>query len=884
MEDSEKLSNEIRIPECSVQQLARFVNDKTSPTISNYSMLIGSGCSVTSNVKSGEDLIKDWQKQVYYEYTNDFEDIDIEKKVEEFFKSSKFEWYDNSKAYQTLFEHLYPIKELRRKFVEKEIEDEKVFPGIGYSGLIKLAQKNNIDTFFTTNFDDLINEAFYIYGGLASHRPVVCSHEASIDSISITQQHPKIIKLHGDYLFENIKTTTDDTSKLKDNMSKKFSEFAKEKGLVIVGYSGNDDSIIDAIEELAIREQQNYFKPGIFWCVRKGSKLNDKVLSLLSKINDKEKRAWIVQIDGFDEFVCELIFYLNHGEEKTSLGFYYYSDSNEDSKIVKFYSSNNYYKETKSKYLKNRYHTIMNSFKPKSNEVQNSEENDEPGFKGIQRTSDKKFAHINELISSKQYEEAVSEIKQAIGKENNSDNRYEFNQLLAFSYNKLNNNAQACSILEQLTNERPFDSENYYNLSVVKTNTNERIESIDNGLGRNPTDLNLLNRKGNLLLREFEYSIVFSKEKEKELEEVLKKGVFLSNGIENPCWQTLFSYYLRKAERDNDYSSCEDFLNLYSNRFDNDYRTVSLKVKLMKSKKEKSENIFSYLKSLNIDDKDPDLELFDSMISDVSSENNDFSYLVHFLTKKYEYRMISSTIDKASFLLNKFRNPQKALDLLRKYLEKTNSENVANFLVDTLLLLKETDEAEDIIEQYSLSKKRFEDKILENRGDWEKVAEIEKKRLDNTPLDERSIMAYSHALLWLERFNDVKSFLQEKLQPSNFSNQKLLINYTIAKKATRDTVKNTDSKRLNLSTEDSLENCALLLICAKDDKDEKKKKAKEMLSRIITKDYSDYYYSKSMYVFSKNLKASDWEDILRPLNMIPEIDEELWGRIVQSVV
>lgn len=70
------------IPICTVQQLARFINDKTHKSISNYSILIGSGCSVTSNIRSGEQLIKEWQGQIYSESTDDYDLDGAEKRIE----------------------------------------------------------------------------------------------------------------------------------------------------------------------------------------------------------------------------------------------------------------------------------------------------------------------------------------------------------------------------------------------------------------------------------------------------------------------------------------------------------------------------------------------------------------------------------------------------------------------------------------------------------------------------------------------------------------------------------------------------------------------------------------------------------------------------------
>jgi hypothetical protein len=78
-------------------------------------------------------------------------------------------------------------------------------------------------------------------------------------SIGITSDRPKIIKLHGDYLFERLKNTVEELEQLDPNMERKFREFAKDCGVVVLGYGGRDRSIMRVVEELL----------GVYWGVRR---------------------------------------------------------------------------------------------------------------------------------------------------------------------------------------------------------------------------------------------------------------------------------------------------------------------------------------------------------------------------------------------------------------------------------------------------------------------------------------------------------------------------------------------------------------------------------------------------------------------------------------
>ncbi len=287
-----------------VTDLIRFIGnasenyEATGIKAPNYSVLLGSGASITSGIRSGQNLIDIWKKEVYQE-----SDKTSEMTLEEFFSSTNApEWYEESNAYSALFENRYDLQRHRRIFVEHEVSGKT--PSIGYAYLVKLIEQGFFNTVFTTNFDDLLNEAFYRF---SKNRPIVCAHDSSISGISVTSTRPKIIKLHGDYLFDDIKTTLRETESLEMNMKMKFQEFAKDFGLIVVGYAGNDRSIMDILTYLL--QHEDYFKNGIYWCIRKGE---CNISAELKKLLWRD-RVFFVEIDGFDELFAEINHELNNG-------------------------------------------------------------------------------------------------------------------------------------------------------------------------------------------------------------------------------------------------------------------------------------------------------------------------------------------------------------------------------------------------------------------------------------------------------------------------------------------------------------------------------------------------------------------------------------------
>ena len=265
--------------------LIRLILNRNGET-PNFSLLLGAGASSTSAVQTAQQMILDWRRLLY-------EDSEREESFPNWLETQN--WNGHEDEYSILFETIYDQPSQRRVRIEECVKGSH--PSWGYVYLTNLLANRLFDVIFTTNFDDLINEACYLYSnGL---RPIVAAHDSAIQGIRVTSGRPKIIKLHGDFLYDNIKNTLAELETLEVNTERKLSQFAQEYGLVVVGYSGRDRSVMDTLEVL-LRDEENY-KQGVYWCLRKGSAISDRLKSLVRK-----DRVYLVEIDGFDEFMAEL--------------------------------------------------------------------------------------------------------------------------------------------------------------------------------------------------------------------------------------------------------------------------------------------------------------------------------------------------------------------------------------------------------------------------------------------------------------------------------------------------------------------------------------------------------------------------------------------------
>lgn len=246
----------------------------------NFTLFLGAGASRTSGVKTSGELVREWRiKYSDVAKEDTYYDSYIKKMPEE---------------YSYLFDKLYNQPSQRREIIEEVIGDAS--PSWGYIYLVNLLKERVFNTVFTTNFDDLLNEACYLFS--SDVRPLVCAHDSSIRNIRITTKRPKIIKLHGDFLYDDIKNTETELESLESNMRDKFRQYAAEYGMIVIGYAGNDRSVMDTIDML-LRDEKN-FPHGIYWCVRKSADLSDRVRNLRRFPN-----FYVVEVGGFDEFCAE---------------------------------------------------------------------------------------------------------------------------------------------------------------------------------------------------------------------------------------------------------------------------------------------------------------------------------------------------------------------------------------------------------------------------------------------------------------------------------------------------------------------------------------------------------------------------------------------------
>lgn len=276
---------------------------------SPYTLLVGAGASVSSGVRPAAALIDAWKQDLYRALSGATSSAAFDKQQFASWLETEYPlWLEarlrgrtRESEYAVLFSRFHKSRRGRQVFIEREIDGK--LPAFGYLYLAGLVASRKINKILTTNFDDLINDAIVKFYDI---KPIVCAFDSAIRSIRFDSLRPKILKLHGDFLYDNIKNVGDEVVRLDANMEEKFLHTCKEGGLIVVGYDGNDESIMGPLQMMV--RSNDYLKMGLHWCLYQPDPTKRPVVPsrLRHLLDNYSDRITLYPIAGFDELMHEV--------------------------------------------------------------------------------------------------------------------------------------------------------------------------------------------------------------------------------------------------------------------------------------------------------------------------------------------------------------------------------------------------------------------------------------------------------------------------------------------------------------------------------------------------------------------------------------------------
>jgi hypothetical protein len=210
--------------------------------------------------------------------------------------------------YAEAFNAVYPTPEARRAYIEDAIK--KGSPSFGHRVLAALLTAKRIPCVFTTNFDDLLETASTITDQLMvpterAHMTVAAIDSAARAELCLRESRwPFMAKLHGDYQSVELKNTTEELKIQDAQMRRVLSGACARFGLIVIGYSGRDASIMEALTDVLI--QPNAFPGGLVWVTRSATSLLPAVEQLLDASVKAGVSVTIVESQTFDEIAADI--------------------------------------------------------------------------------------------------------------------------------------------------------------------------------------------------------------------------------------------------------------------------------------------------------------------------------------------------------------------------------------------------------------------------------------------------------------------------------------------------------------------------------------------------------------------------------------------------
>ncbi|HID3529016.1 TPA: SIR2 family protein [Serratia marcescens] len=834
------VDEKLLIKKRSVKDLADYIRIQSGSS-PNYSLFLGAGASVTSGIKTGFELVQEWRAEIYKRLS--IEPYSSPSKAKEWLSEKHPDWYDQNNEYSSLFEKKFDLPSQRRRFVELQVD--KKLPSIGYAYLVELFESKFFDTIFTTNFDDLINEAFYQF---SSDRPLLCAHDSSIKGISITSSRPKIIKLHGDYLFDSIKSSLRETESLENNTREKLIEFTKEYGLIFVGYAGNDSSIMDVLKYLL--KQEDYLRNGIYWCKRK----NDQITPELFKLLNHEKVYW-VEIDGFDEFMAELVHELD-GE--LSLGGTQKSTKRE--RMINNFIKDEY-KLGDNKFinhdlLKIKKHTFTRDISSLINELSESDTDDQK----IPEEDFRNLLSIDNLIREKNYTSAELKLKKSISDATDDNIKSKYLRRLIEIKEDQKDTKSALEYSDELIELDEFNLSYALARTNILTERNEKITYLNGLLDKFKYSINLKNSLCRIALTHLESNnedlISFT-----DVNSLIEDSLHQNNSLDNGAWRIKYDAIKckhlsnhDKTERNKEISELihnlkkinpihDTYLYIYSdfssstqNKKDILSCISILSEAYRISSKNKRKNILKYLTQLH-------LSLFESDYDEDTPELMK-NFIKTYNEDKNEASIAPFILFMARYEIGCNRNIEKGISLAKEAMDSPWRNNHIQNIADILLIDKNNI---PLLEEYleGLPRDTSEILISKIKSDISTMKENYTSSLDllenafEKKLDFSSyILAKSYINLLAKQYNEVIRIADENIEKIKDFREKdvLIVNREIAKKKLGLEIKRHEIHSIlaHHKSKGDVAMCAFFLL---DDT----KNGRKQLSNLLEQDFMNYY-------------------------------------------
>lgn len=269
----------------------KLINSLNLLNGSDVIFLLGAGCSILSGCMSANKLVLEFKKRIYCAQNNiryDDNTLINDEKFNELIQQEQPPQGVNPYSYY--FEKCFPSEQERTRFIKEKFESIK--PSYGYLCFAEYLIEHQINYVLTTNFDKLCEKALYKLND---------GYDFAVSSDSLSPNlttRLNLVKLHGDYIYDSIKNTEQELVALSNKIAAGIQSIKTSK-IVVVGYSGQDQSVMNCLKNYL----SSHPKTELAWCIVDENQMGNQGVNELLDMNPQSS---YYLIDGFDELFSRL--------------------------------------------------------------------------------------------------------------------------------------------------------------------------------------------------------------------------------------------------------------------------------------------------------------------------------------------------------------------------------------------------------------------------------------------------------------------------------------------------------------------------------------------------------------------------------------------------
>lgn len=265
---------------------------------------LGAGTSRSSGLPAAVDLIWDLKRQYYC--ANENQDVQahnlsnhaIKAKIQSYLDGQGCPEVWSNEEYSYYFELMFGEEyAAQQSYIQNKMSPDKVTLTIGPRVLASLLKMRRSRLVFTTNFDDVLEDAYAAVAGKNLTPFHLEGSYAALEALN-AERFPLYAKIHGDFRYQKIKNLSEDLLSNDEKIQECFIASAGRYGLIVAGYSGRDSNVMAMLEQALA--QPNPFPHGIWWTVPRASGVAPAVVAFIETARVKGIAAYIVETGTFD--------------------------------------------------------------------------------------------------------------------------------------------------------------------------------------------------------------------------------------------------------------------------------------------------------------------------------------------------------------------------------------------------------------------------------------------------------------------------------------------------------------------------------------------------------------------------------------------------------